>query len=910
MKKYWMIAAALVLAACAKTEVEAPVEKENPSEKVWTVNVEATKVDAADATKAAEADGWDGDAAETKSLDNSVESRIDFYWSMTDYVEVYRIDNNGEALEKVGTLSPVGVGGSSTTLRGEITGRFWVGDPLALFFPKLPADEKTRYANQKGTVADIAKNFDYAVAFMKVASIDEPIAGALQSGEILTLENLNGGSSAEFENAQSITKFSFSYASVNSEGIVKLTITAPFMAGEVTVIPDAPGTEFYVAIPDSGLDQKLTYTFMAETESGKIYEATRKANLVAGKYYKALVSGMAEYKPVETPLTIEAREAGTITILNPLNRQIMYNAEGYGFTHMTTVYTTDNPVEIAVTAGQRVILGGENETYATGWENYTNISFSSDCYVYGNVMSLVNWQYYGRPESDSRVRTAKDWAFSHLFGGWNKNEHARPHLLNHPVKTIELPATSVGKGAYRMMFAYCTNMTVSPELPATTFTGGPYDTTDNNPPYGSMFYSCPSLRRGPSVLPATTVPAACYFRMFELCPSLEASPVLPAPYPGKDAYRGMFNGCTNLKQITCYAKGNLGVSGATRNWVGGVPSTGIFIKDPDASWPIGEHGIPTGWNYDNPVPLTVEAVENGTLTITNPQGLSITWGKEVSMASATTTSLTTISIPMTAGDKIRLWGDNARYGGANAMVYLNTNITSTAAHYVYGDIRSLLSKSDFPNVSSIPDRAFYGLFSGNTGLRSHPDLILTMGASAVGEFALTEMFSRCTGLVRAPELPATSLARDCYANMFSDCTALTEAPTLPATTLAFECYSAMFSCCSALVNAPALTATTLAEWCYGNMFDACSSLVAAPDLPASILKEGCYNYMFRDCTSLRTVRCMATNPVLSDDGVEPAIEGNVDDWLENTAASGTFSKKNGVTWPAGSIPSGWSVTNL
>ena len=91
-----------------------------------------------------------------------------------------------------------------------------------------------------------------------------------------------------------------------------------------------------------------------------------------------------------------------------------------------------------MTAGQRVILGGENETYATGWENYTNISFSSDCYVYGNVMSLVNWQYYGRPESDSRVRTAKDWAFTRLFSGWNENEHARPHLLNHPVKTIEL----------------------------------------------------------------------------------------------------------------------------------------------------------------------------------------------------------------------------------------------------------------------------------------------------------------------------------------------------------------------------------------------------------------------------------------------------------------------------------------
>lgn len=899
MRKYVILLAALVLAACAKTEVEAPVVKENPSEKVWTVSVEATKVDAADATKAAEADGWDGDAAETKSLDNSVESRIDFYWSMTDYVEVYRIDNNGEALEKVGTLSPVGVGGSSTTLRGEITGRFQEGDPLALFFPKLPADEKTRYANQKGTVADIAKNFDYAVAFMKVASIDE-----------LTLENLNGGSSAEFESAQSITKFNFSYASVNSEGIVKLTITAPYMAGEVTVIPDTPGTEFYVALPDSGLDQKLTYTFMAETESGKIYEATRKANLVAGKYYKAFVSGMAEYKPVETPLTIEAREAGVITILNSLNRQIMYNAEGYGFTHMTTVYTTDNPIEIAVTAGQRVILGGENETYATGWENYTNISFSSDCYVYGNVMSLVNWQYYGSPERDSRVSKAKDWAFTQLFGGWNDSEHARPHLLNHPVKTIELPATSVGKGAYREMFAFCTNMTVAPELPATTFTGGPYTAVENDQPYGFMFINCTSLRKAPSILPATTVPACTYMSMFDLCESLEATPVLPAQNPGYLAYNYMFNGCSSLKQITCYAKGNLGDSGATRNWVRDVPSTGIFIKDPDASWPIGVHGIPTGWTYDNPVPLTVEAVEAGTLTITNPQGLSITWGKEVSMASATTSSLATISIPMTAGDKIRLWGDNACYGGTGGATYNNTNITSTAAHYVYGDIRSLLSKSDYPNVSSIPAWAFNGLFADDTGLRSHPDLALTMGAPAVGEYAMAEMFARCTGLVRAPSLPATSLAVECYAGMFSGCTALAQAPSLPATTLAFGCYMGMFAGCSSLVNAPSLPATSLAEWCYGNMFDSCSSIVAAPDLPAATLKNGCYSYMFRDCTSLRTVRCLATNPVLSNYGVEPAIEGNVDDWLQNTAASGTFSKKSGVTWPAGSIPSGWSVTNL
>ena len=35
------------------------------------------------------------------------------------------------------------------------------------------------------------------------------------------------------------------------------------------------------------------------------------------------------------------------------------------------------------------------------------------------------------------------------------------------------------------------------------------------------------------------------------------------------------------------------------------------------------------------------------------------------------------------------------------------------------------------------------------------------------------MFSHCTGLTAAPELPATALAESCYNSMFSHCTGLT-----------------------------------------------------------------------------------------------------------------------------------------
>jgi len=50
------------------------------------------------------------------------------------------------------------------------------------------------------------------------------------------------------------------------------------------------------------------------------------------------------------------------------------------------------------------------------------------------------------------------------------------------------------------------------------------------------------------------------------------------------------------------------------------------------------------------------------------------------------------------------------------------------------------------------------------------------------------MFYGCTGLTTAPELPATTLASNCYSSMFNGCTGLTTAPELPATTLPDSCY--------------------------------------------------------------------------------------------------------------------------
>ena len=880
-RKLYVSAALAALALCALPScVKEVLVEDKPApgkeEQAWTVTMEATKAEKDPETKAL--------------LLSDDESEIDFYWAGTDEVQVY---DAGGTLR--GTMTPE-LAGSTTTnttrLKGTLSGNFSVGNTFTLYFLKKPAAENA-YAAQKGTVADIAENFDYATASVKVKEVD-------------SVNKTVVFSHAAFESQQSITKFNFRYNSGTPGAIRQLTILAPGRMDPVTVIPANPAMEFHVALPriDSG-GEKIVYTFLAETLSGDIYEGTKKAALQAGKYYKATV-GLAKYDPIATPLTIEALEDGVITISNPLNKRIRWNAEEEVFFGEHAQFSEANPIEIPVAAGQRVILGGINTAYAKAVANggtytstYTNIRCSARHYLYGNVMSLRDVQSYANPNAHAHIREIGNYAFYALFRGTNE-KYPNSTLLNHPVKSIELPATTVGRGAYGSMFSYCTSLEIAPELPATSFAGDiVFETNDG--PYKSMFAWCVSLKKAPSRLPAKTIPY-CYHAMFEYCRSLEASPILEDENPANRAYNHMFASCGNLKQITCYSRNNLwDYDGAPYMWVKGVSPTGVFIQHPNASWPVGDSGIPSGWTSDKD-PLIIEAIEDGTITINNPRNLSITWGKDASMASATTSSLDPINIPVSAGDKLRLWGDNpvySGYDGSEYKQYLNTTITGTAPHYVYGDIRSLVSSSNYPNLSSLSAYAFAGLFQGNTNLRSHDYLDLTLGAESVGEWTCQEMFAGCTGLKRAPLLPATTLGTGCYASMFGDCTSLTEAPALNAKDLAAECYSGMFRSCTSLVTAPELPATNLAEGCYMNMFDNCRALASAPELKAANLVSGCYAFMFRDCTLLGNVTCLATNP-----GAD-----YTDDWLSGVPSSGTFIKKSGVTWPSGSsgIPSGWTV---
>ena len=69
------------------------------------------------------------------------------------------------------------------------------------------------------------------------------------------------------------------------------------------------------------------------------------------------------------------------------------------------------------------------------------------------------------------------------------------------------------------------------------------------------------------------------------------------------------------------------------------------------------------------------------------------------------------------------------------------------------------------------------------------------------------------------------------------------------------CY--LFSGCSVLTSAPELPAETLADFCYVRMFEECINLTSAPELPAETLADCCYHEMFWGCTKLSTVTMLA-----------------------------------------------------
>lgn len=283
-------------------------------------------------------------------------------------------------------------------------------------------------------------------------------------------------------------------------------------------------------------------------------------------------------------------------------------------------------------------------------------------------------------------------------------------------------------------------------------------------------------------------------------------------------------------------------------------------------------------------PLTMKVLTGGTIgwrIYPNSSGIAktIEYKKNDGEWTSLTPTFSGVTFSVTEGDKIQFRGNNANYGTNQNN---SSRFTSTANVDVYGNIMSLISSSNFENLTtfSSANNVFPYLFSG-------------------------------VKVVNAKDLylPALSLTENCYASMFRNISTLVSGPNILATTGGRYSANSMFQNSTALTQAPVIKLTTLGYYTCRDMFRDCTSLVIGPTLPAETIDENsatmAYASMFSGCTSLNqiTVMLMANT---SHPNYYLAY------MFEGVPSTGTLYKNPNLTnWPnsASNLPDTWTIVD-
>lgn len=471
----------IVLAGCSSSE--APIEQPiNPTGK-YTMTVNASK----------------GSDATTRALSIDGEGKLIAYWDGTEKVTV---KEGATTLGTLTTITPDATDNTKAKLSGTLD-KAPSGTSLTLELCS------PTYGSQDGTLAYIASNCDYAIATTTVTYDND---------------NKTITGNASFINQQAIVKFTLQNAKGESLAVDNLTFST---TGDITITPTSATDVIYAAL--RGVDNTLV-TLTATKGSDTYTCITKNVTFENGKYYRVT----AKMKP--QPLTLEAIAAGNITFANNSGGKVQYRLNNGPWTPLGGTIT--------VKAKDKVCFQGKNASYWPG-SDPSIISCNSPCYIYGNIMSLVDSINYATETS----LTAND-----TFRGFFENN---TNLRNDPVKDLQLPATTLRNGCYKSMFAGCTGLTRAP------------------------------------VLPAPTLVANCYAFMFDGCTGLTKAPDLPAPTLVDNCYQCMFRGCSSLAYIKCLAT-SISATDCTSQWVEGVTKTeGTFVKATSANWSTGNNGIPS-----------------------------------------------------------------------------------------------------------------------------------------------------------------------------------------------------------------------------------------------------------------------------------------------------------------------------
>ena len=229
-------------------------------------------------------------------------------WEITDRPTYINLSLLSAEL-RYGTLTP-STAGTSTTLTGSVY--CGMGDNIAIILPNvtpvLPSGGNAYYPvdlrGQKGTLADIGARYHYIYGEGKVESVD----GGTATGSITNTKSLlslckftftNGGKPVNVKSVQINYKSEYTGNLIGYPQMGKVSLANPAnvsaeadkspYSGPLTVTLDdvnAAGVVYVAMFPEA---DKQTFHFTVSDGTNN-YTATKKAKMLAGKYYEVPVT--------------------------------------------------------------------------------------------------------------------------------------------------------------------------------------------------------------------------------------------------------------------------------------------------------------------------------------------------------------------------------------------------------------------------------------------------------------------------------------------------------------------------------------------------------------------------------------------------------------------------------------------
>ena len=570
-----------MMAGCA-TEDNIIVDGQQPADQTRTITLTTTvTLDGASATRTLEMDNVNEKVLKTFAVDDQI--AVKYYKRTENWA--YKI-----AISNKLTTNDITEGGKKATFTVTLDDPDPNKTEVRYVYPAYLESDNDRARilqnEQNGTLTTLASTFDYCEGS---GSIDH-------SGATPTLPSIT------LENQLTLAKFTVSDGSSDiTSGVTQLIIDCG-TRGYVVNRTAAAGP-IWVAMYPIATSQTVKVTAVKGTDLYQSADITGK-ELAKNNYYNITVTTpqivmsniAADYKQ---PLTFHAK-GGAAKVKFTLE-SVVTNPVEYSIDNGTTwtTYTSEQEIELDA-ADKTVMFRGNNAAYGDGGSASKFSVTNGSCYVYGNVMSLVNATAF------PVVKTlTAPYAFTQMFNSCNNIYNYGSNKIVLPAKTLtsfcykelfyscrnlttapELPATTLAEGCYNRMFGSCSNLTSAPVLPATTLVHRCYD---------NMFCACENLTTAPE-LPATTLAYGCYCDMFRDCSNLTTAPELPATTLVNFCYSSMFENCQNLNYVKCLAT-VIPAENCTNRWLEGVSNSGTFVVNSSLTILEPEHPTTTWVSY-------------------------------------------------------------------------------------------------------------------------------------------------------------------------------------------------------------------------------------------------------------------------------------------------------------------------